>query len=129
MSNDLNQCQFIGRLGKDPELRALPSGETVVNFTIAVGWKAKNGDGTEWVSVTAFGKLAEICSQYLSKGAQVFIQGRMRTDKYMKDGVERYSTKIIADKMQMLGSKGEKPAAKQANDDQPPDDFNDDIPF
>lgn len=131
MSNDLNNCQFIGRLGKDPELRALPSGESVVNFSIAVGWKTKDKEGTEWVSVNAFGKLAEICSQYLRKGSQVFVQGRLRTDKYTKDGVERFSTKIIADKMQMLSGKGEstgKPA-QAADDSQPPAEFDDDIPF
>lgn len=131
MSNDLNNCQFIGRLGRDPEMRALPSGESVSNFSVAVGWKTKDKEGTEWVSVVAFGKLAEICAQYLKKGSQVFVSGRMRTEKYMKDGVERYSTKIIADKMQMLGGKsdgGSKPAPA-ADDSQPPADFDDDIPF
>ena len=108
MSNDLNQCNFIGHLGKDPDVRYMPNGEAVANFSIAVGsqWKDKQGqkqESTEWVNITAFGKLGEICGQYLKKGSQVFVSGRMKTDKYEKDGVERYSTKIVADRMQILG--------------------------
>lgn len=111
MSNDLNQCQFIGRLGKDPESRFMPTGDQVTSFSIAVGsqWKNKSGEkqeATEWVNCTAFGKLAEIISQYLTKGSQVFVSGRLKTDKYQaKDGSDRYSTKIIVDQLQMLGSK------------------------
>ncbi|MNU91085.1 Single-stranded DNA-binding protein [compost metagenome] len=105
MSNDLNQCQFIGRLGKDPEVRYAPDGAAVANFSLACGWKTSNKEGTEWVRVTAFGKLAEICGEYLKKGKQVFIQGRMQTREYEKDGSKRYVTEIIADQMQMLGSK------------------------
>lgn len=105
--SDLNCCQFIGRLGRDPESRYIPSGDMVTSFSLACGWKSKTGEGVEWVNVVAFGKLAEICNQYLKKGSQVFIQGRMKTDKYEKDGQTHYSTKIIADKMQMLGSKPE----------------------
>lgn len=111
MANDLNNCSFIGRLGKDTETRFMPNGEAVASFSIAVGstWKDKSGnkqESTEWVNVTAFGKLGEICGEYLKKGSQVFISGRMKTDKYDdKEGVTRYSTKIIADRMQMLGSK------------------------
>lgn len=129
-SNDLNQCCFIGRLGKDVDTRYIPSGEPVSSFSLAVGstWKDKQGakqESTEWVSVTAFGKLAEICSQYLTKGSQVFVSGRMKTDKYTdKNGVEKYSTKIIADRMQMLGGKGES-AAKQSADKQEAGGFND----
>ena len=87
MSNDLNQCQFIGRLGKDPETRYVPSGEAICNFSIAVGaqWKNKAGEkqeATEWVNITAFGKLAEICVEYLKKGSQVYINGRMKTEKF-----------------------------------------------
>ena len=107
MSNDLNQCNFIGRLGADPETRYSPAGDPVCSFRIAVGWKSKEKEGAEWVSITAFGKLAEICSQYLSKGSQIFVSGRMKTDEYEKDGVKRYSTKIVADRMQMLGGKSE----------------------
>ena len=97
--NDLNQCQFIGRLGKDVELRYTPSNEPVANISLACGWKSKDKEGTEWVNVTAFGKLAEISGQYLTKGSQIFVQGKMKTEKYTKDGIDRYSTKIIADKI------------------------------
>lgn len=104
MSNDLNSCSFIGRLGKDPETKALTSGDYVCNFSIAVGWKSKDKEGAEWVNITTFGKLAEVCGQYLHKGSQVFVQGRFKTDKYTdKNGVEKYSTKIQADKIQFLG--------------------------
>ena len=134
MSNDLNQCQFIGRLGKDVEMRFLPDGKAVANFSIACGWKTKDKEGAEWVAVTAFDKLGEICGQYLKKGTQVFVQGKMRTEKYTDkaNGVEKYSVKIVADKMQMLGGKGDgKPADKPQS--QAPqsgfDDMNDDIPF
>ena len=137
MSNDLNQCNFIGRLGSDPETRYLPTGDGVCSFRIAVGWKTKEKEGAEWVSITAFGKLAEICAQYLTKGSQVFVSGRMKTDEYEKDGIKRYSTKIVADRMQMLGGRqsgdsapSEKP---QRNAQGAPkasiSDMDDDIPF
>lgn len=153
MSNDLNQCNFIGRLGKDPEVRYMPNGTAVASFSLAVGssWKDKQGDkqeATEWVNVTAFDKLAEICGEYLKKGAQVFIGGRLKTEKYQKDGQDRYITKIVADRMQMLGSRQESqeqaPAPRPAprthgdrpggpkNRPAPPtgfDDMDDDIPF
>jgi single-strand DNA-binding protein len=113
MSNDLNLCQFIGRLGRDPETRYLPNGDPVCNFSVAVGWKSKDKEGTEWVRVSAFGKLAEICGQYLKKGSQVYVNGRMQTRKWVdKDGVEKYTTEIAADRMQMLGPK--------PKDDEPP---------
>ena len=104
MANDLNQCQFIGRLGKDPEQRFLPNGDAVVIFSSAVGWKGKDKEGCEWVNVVAFKKLAEIIAQYCTKGQQVYISGKMRTLKWQdKEGQDRYSTEIVADKMQMLG--------------------------
>lgn len=106
--SDLNQCNFIGRLGSDPETRYTGNGDSVTNISLACGWKSKDKEGTEWVRVTAFGKLAEIMQQYLHKGSQVYIQGRMKTDKWQdKEGNDRYSTSVIADRMQMLGSKGE----------------------
>lgn len=134
MSNDLNSCNFIGRLGKDPEARYMPNGDAVASFSIAVGWKTNEKEGAEWVNITAFGKLAEICVQYLVKGSQVFIQGRMKTDEYEKDGIKRYSTKIVADRMQMLGGKSEsfKPANEkpQRQPAQPAGlDDDSDIPF
>ena len=137
MSNDLNQCNFIGRLGADPETRYMPNGDGVCSFRIAVGWKTKEKEGAEWVSITAFGKLAEICAQYLTKGSQVFVSGRMKTDEYEKDGIKRHSTKIVADRMQMLGGKSdrsESPQDKpQRNAQGAPkasiSDMDDDIPF
>lgn len=107
MANDLNRCEFIGRLGRDPETRYLPDGKAVTNFSIAVGWKTKSNEGAEWVSLTAFDKLGDICGQYLKKGSQVFVSGRFKTEEFEKDGIKRYSTKIILDQMQMLGGKNE----------------------
>ncbi len=107
----LNQCNFIGNVGQI-ETKYLPSGEAITNLSIAVNDKYKNKAGelvetTEWVRVSFFGKLAEICAQYLQKGSSIFVSGRLKTDEYTdKEGIKRYSTKIIADKMQMLGSKG-----------------------
>lgn len=145
MSNDLNQCQFIGRLGKDAEARYMADGKCVSSFSIAVGsqWKNKSGDkqeSTEWVNCTAFDKLGEICAEYLKKGSQVFVSGKMKTEKYTdKAGVEKYSTKIIINEMQMLGSKhtGESQEQRQAPAERPPqpaakdsfDNFDNDIPF
>jgi single-strand DNA-binding protein len=115
MANDLNQCNFIGRLGKDVETRYTQSGTAISSFSMAVGekWKDKNtnqqNEHTEWVNVEAFGKLAEIMGQYLSKGSQVFINGKLKTDSWddKQTGEKKYRTKIIANNMQMLGGKGE----------------------
>ena len=116
MANDLNQCNFIGRLGADPESRYLSNGDAVCNFRIAVGWKGKEKEGAEWVPCTAYGKLAEICGEYLRKGSQVFVSGRFITRKWQdKDGNDRYTSEINLDRMQMLGSKAgsdtDRPAA------------------
>lgn len=135
--NDLNQCNFIGRLGNDPETKYTQSGMAVTNISLACGWKSKDKEGTEWVRVSAFGKLAEIMGEYLKKGSQVFISGRMKTDKWEKDGHTHYSTSIIADTMQMLGGKGDqgKQPQRQMRDDDGPvastpvDDGFDSIPF
>lgn len=103
MSNNLNSCNFIGNVVRDPELR--PVGQSsVANFTIAVGWKSKEKEGVEWVNVNAWGKLGEIVAQYAPKGTKVFVQGRMKTEKYTdKNGVEKQTTKIEADKVELLG--------------------------
>ena len=116
MANDLNRCEFIGRLGRDPETRFMQNGDAVCNFSVAVGWKSKDKEGTEWVRVNAFKQLAEICGKYLTKGSQVYVSGRMATRKWTdKDGQERYSTEINLDQMQMLGSKPEgEPALERA---------------
>lgn len=110
----LNQVQIIGHLGKDPETRYLPSGDAVCNFSIATTekWKDKaTGDAkesTEWHRISTFGKLAEICGQYLKKGSLAFVQGKIQTRKYTdKDGVEKFATDIKADTMKMLGGKPE----------------------
>ena len=139
MSNDLNRCEFIGRLGKDPEVRFTASGEAICNFSIAVGWKTKDKDGTEWVRITSFGKLAGICGDYLKKGSQVFVAGRMTTRKWAnKDGVDQYTTEVVADQMQMLGGKLDAPPAAKPDGAYramkegttvPLEDMNDDVPF
>ena len=107
MANDLNRCEFIGRLGRDPESRFSPDGMQIVSFSIAVGRKYKDKEETEWVNIVAFGKLAEICAEYLSKGKQIYVAGRMNTQKYQdkETGKDRYSTRIIADQLQMLGGR------------------------
>lgn len=134
--NDLNLCQFIGRLGKDPEVRYSPNGDSLATFSIACGWKTKTKEGAEWINITVFGKLAEICGQYLKKGSQVYVAGRMRTEKYTtKEGVEKYGTKVIADTMQMLSGKSNDNQPKNdAQEHQPAKQFDpempdDDIPF
>ena len=140
MSNDLNLCQFIGRLGQDPEIRHTAGGDPIANLSIACGrsWKDKSGqkqEQTEWIRVVAFRKLAEIIGEYLKKGSQVYINGRMQTRKYEKDGQTHYSTEILADQMQMLGSKGDAGGGGyQKPQQQAPApaggvDFNDDVPF
>lgn len=108
----VNKVILIGHLGRDPENRYLPSGEQVTSIAIATTdrWRDKatgeQKEQTEWHRISFFGKLAEIAGQYLKKGSQVYVEGRIRTNKYTdRDGVERYQTQIIADTMQMLGSK------------------------
>lgn len=135
MSNDLNQFQCIGRLGKDPETRYMPNGEAVASFSVAVGsqWKTKDGEkkeSTEWVNCSAFGKLAEIVQSYLHKGSQVYVSGRLKTDKYEKDGQTHYSTKVVVDRMQMLGGKPEgKPEGEPKSNHPGFNDMDSDIPF
>jgi single-strand DNA-binding protein len=107
----VNKVILVGNLGRDPEMRYLPSGEAIANLAIATSRKYKNKAGemveeTEWHRVTFFGKLAEIAGQYLKKGRSVYVEGRIKTDKYTdKDGVEKFSTQIIANEMQMLGGR------------------------
>ena len=107
----VNKVILVGNLGRDPEIRYMPSGEPVANITIATSSKYKSKTGelveeTEWHRVTFFGKLAEIVGQYLKKGRSVYVEGRIKTRKYTdKDGVEKFATDIIANEMQMLGSR------------------------
>lgn len=130
MANDLNQCNFIGRLGADPDSRHLQSGDAVTNFRLAVGWKSKDKDGTEWVNIVTFGRLAEICAEYLRKGSQVFVSGKIRNRKWQdQSGQDRYTTEIVCNEMQMIGGReGGKPAQYEPSK-QTRDDFDDDIPF
>jgi single-strand DNA-binding protein len=115
MSRGINRVTLVGNLGKDPEVRYLPAGSAVCSIAVATTdeWKDKNSgerqSRTEWHNVEAFGRLAEIMGEYLRKGSQVYIEGSIRTDKYQDKttGQDRYSTKVIAREMQMLGSKGD----------------------
>jgi len=109
----LNRVQLIGRLGKDPETRFTPNGKKVANFSLAVGerWKTTGGEAkenTEWFNIEAWGRLGEICQQYLQKGRLVLIEGRLKTDRYEdKSGETKYFTKVVALMMQMLDRKPE----------------------
>jgi len=128
----VNKVIIVGSLGRDPETRFNPSGDSVTRISVATSWKGKNEEQTEWHRVVMFGKLAEIADKYLRKGSQVYIEGRLQTSKYTgKDGVERYSTDIIASQMQMLGGKGETSTrpAPQKQDKPFIDDNLEDIPF
>ena len=108
----VNKVIIVGNLGRDPETRYMPSGDAMTSIAVATtdSWKDKTTgekkEQTEWHRISFFGKLAEIAGQYLKKGSQVYIEGSLRTRKYTdKDGVEKYSTEIKADTMQMLGSR------------------------
>ena len=106
----LNKVILIGNLGRDPETRYLPNGDAVANISVATTdtWKDKNGEKqekTEWHRVTLYRRLGEIAGEYLKKGSQVYIEGRIEYREYEKDGVKRYSTDIIASEMKMLGSR------------------------
>jgi single-strand DNA-binding protein len=109
----VNKATLIGRLGKDPEVRYTPDGTMITNFNLATDeqWKDKNGEKvqkTEWHRIVTFGKLAEICGNYLVKGKLIFVEGRIQTRSWEdKDGVKRYTTEIIANDMKMLDSKGQ----------------------
>lgn len=115
--SSLNKILIIGRLGKEVENKPLDNGGHIASFSVATteNWKDKSGERQErttWHNVTAFGKLAEICIQYLRKGSLVYIEGRIQVDQYEKEGVTMYSTKVIANQMTMLGSKAENESAK-----------------
>lgn len=141
MSRGINKVILVGNLGQDPETKYTPSGDAVTNLSIATSeqWKDKNSgekkERTEWHRVVMWRKLAEIAAEYLRKGSQVYIEGKLQTRKWQdKDGNDRYTTEIVANEMQMLGGKGERPAARpQAadglNTDASGAPFDDDIPF
>ncbi len=159
----VNKVILVGHLGKDPEMRYMPSGEAVASVSLATTdkWKDKSGEKqekTEWHNLTFFGRQAEIAGEYLRKGSQIYVEGRITTEKWQtKEGQDRYTTKIIVQQMQMLGSKSSgggsfevvenktdasssgagapaaktAPAASAANSGQGRsfDNFDDDIPF
>ncbi|MDH3309901.1 MAG: single-stranded DNA-binding protein [Gammaproteobacteria bacterium] len=155
MARGVNKVILIGNLGRDPEVRYSPSGSAVANITLATSesWKDKNSgekqEKTEWHRVVFFGRLAEIAGEYLKKGSQVYVEGRLQTRKWQdKEGHDRYTTEIVANEMQMLGSRGGAgvPSGDNFNQDQPASDnssvsaakkpktavagdFDDDIPF
>ncbi len=107
----INKAIIIGRLGRDPEIRYTQDGKAVANFSVATSetWKDKASgekkERTEWHRIVAFDRLGEICGEYLSKGKQVYIEGRLQTRSWEKDGVTRYTTEIVATDMQMIGGR------------------------
>jgi single-strand DNA-binding protein len=151
----VNKVILIGNLGRDPEVRYTPSGAAVCNVSVATtrNWKSKDSgekqEETEWHRVVFYDRLAEIAGEYLKKGRPIYVEGRLKTRKWQdKEGKDRYTTEIVADEMQMLGSKGggagagasapaassgsqQRPAAVNDSVDSggPPGDFDDDIPF
>lgn len=134
----VNKVILVGNLGADPEMRYTPSGTAVANFRIATSETRTNKDGnketkTEWHRIVTFGKLAEICGEYLAKGRQVYIEGRIQTRSWDdRDGNKRYTTEIIANTMQMLGAKDSAasgaPQGQAPDMEEPPSDL-DDVPF
>jgi single-strand DNA-binding protein len=149
MARGINKVILVGNLGKDPEVRYMPNGNAVANITIATSesWKDKttgeNQEKTEWHRVVLFRRLGEIAGEYLKKGSQVYIEGKLQTRKWQdNNGQDRYTTEIVANEMQMLGSRGGGGgSASYSGDDQAssparspamaegPNDFDDDIPF
>ena len=123
MSRGLNKVQIIGHLGKDPEMRYTPSGRPVTTFSVAVSrsWNSADGERhaeTEWFNVVAWGNLAEICKQYLFKGQQVYIEGRLQTRRWDdKEGQKHTSVEIVANEMMMLGDRRD---ASHVSEDQSP---------
>jgi single-strand DNA-binding protein len=138
----INKFIGVGNVGRDPEYRVTAEGNGVANVSIATTEKYKDKHGqqkevTEWINLVFFGKLAEIVAQYVTKGMQIYVEGKLKTDKYEKDGIVRYNTKVVCEKMQMLGG-GTK--QKQKQDDEERNELNrqvaeqdafgdDDIPF
>ena len=139
----INKVMLIGGIGADPVVRYMPSGDAIANFPLATAESRKDKNGekqekTEWHRIVFFGRQAEIAGEYLKKGSQIYIEGRLQTRKWTdKDGVEHYTTEIIGDRMQMLG--GNRENGREASREQKPqpsrqqrppaDGFDDDIPF
>ena len=140
MSKDLNLCQFIGRLGKEPTIRYTSGGKAIASFSIACSddYKDKQGnkvEQTNWINIVAFDKLAEIIERYVNKGSQVYVSGKFTVRKWQDSSAnDRYTNEIVANDLQMLGGKQQQNNAGQvpAQQNQPQnqfDDFDDDIPF
>lgn len=149
MARGINKVILIGNLGRDPEVKYMPSGDAMANLAVATSesWKDKNTgervEKTEWHRVVLFKRLAEIAGEYLRKGSKVYIEGRLQTRKWQgQDGADRYTTEIVGNELQMLDSRGggadnySAPPAQQASASSAPsmapagmDDFDDDIPF
>lgn len=139
----VNKCLFIGNLTADPEIRTMPNGEQAANFTIALNerYKAKDGnivENVEYVRIVLYRRLAEIAGQYLHKGSQVYIEGRLKTRKWQdNNGQDRYTTEIQGDNLQMLGGRQDEPKQAKPSKAKPEplsamaeqDDFSDGIPF
>ena len=132
----INKAILLGRLGRDPEARATNSGNTIVNISLATDHRTKVGDSwesvTEWHKVVAFGRTAENVAKYCSKGSQVYIEGRIQTRKWEKDGETKYATEVVANEVKFVGSKGDaapqrerRPASRQPVQQ----DAFDDVPF
>ncbi len=119
----LNRVQLIGRLGKDPETRFTPNGKKVAHFSLAVSQRRKTAEGdakeyTEWVNIEAWDRLGEICSQYLHKGSLIYVEGRIKTDKYEdKGGETKYYTKVVLQALQMLDKKQEEEPVTMVEED------------
>ena len=138
MANDLNRCEFIGRLGRSPEISSTPAGITVAKFSIACSEKYKDKDGktvenTEWIRCVAWRQLADIIGKYLTKGSQIYVAGKWQTRAWDdKDGVKRYSTEVVIKDMQMLGGKGGDGSSSSGHapaQEAPPEPDNEDVPF
>ena len=147
MARGINKVILVGNLGQDPDTRYMPSGSAVTNLRIATSeqWKDKQTgeqkERTEWHNVAMFGRLAEIAAEYLRKGSQVYVEGKLRTRKWQdKQGNDRWTTEVIADEMQMMGGRGGGGAAPMSSQDSGPsggnypdsgggEEFDDDIPF
>jgi len=118
----LNRVQLIGRLGKDPESKFTPTGKKVAHFSLAVSnrWKDKSGEtkeSTEWVNIEAWGRLGEVCQEYLKKGSLIFIEGRMKTDKYEDKGETKYFTKVVLQSLEFLDKKPAEEPIMAADED------------
>jgi single-strand DNA-binding protein len=137
MARGINKVMIIGNLGSDPDTNYLPSGTAVTKFSVACSesWKDKQTgelqERTEWVNVEAWGKTAEACAQYLTKGKQVYVEGKLQTDSWddKQTGEKKYRTKVRADQVQFLGSREQRGPTAPHVPEPPKQDFDDDIPF